>query len=105
MMRPGCRIAAAGLAALLASACGPDTGFVEIKILPGFAIPTLAIDKEPLALKSGTAILRRKVGPAKLEADRRGNLVAFCDFTVRKNRITTVSVSSTGRELHCRVQS
>lgn len=104
-MRRGCHMAAAGFAAILVAGCGSDTGFVEIKILPGFAVPALSIDKEPLALKSGTVILRRKIGSAKLETDSRGNLIAFCDFTIRKNRITTVSVSSTGRELRCRVQS
>jgi hypothetical protein len=98
-------MAAGGLAALLSAACEPDTGFVEVKIMPGYTLPTLAIDKQPLALKSGAVILRRKVGPAKLEAERSGNHFPFCDFAVRKNRITTVSVYATGRELHCNVQS
>lgn len=97
-------MAAGGVAAMLLAACDPGEGFVEVKILPGYAVPALAIGQERLALKSDTMILRRKVGPAKLEAERNGKLVAFCDFEVRKNRITTVSVSSTGRELRCRVQ-
>lgn len=98
-------MAAAGLAATLVAACEPDTGFVEIKMQPGYVVPGLAIDKQPLALKSGTTILRRTVGAAKLAADRSGNLVPFCDFAVRKNRITTVSVYATGRELRCVVQT
>lgn len=98
-------MAAGGLAALLSAACEPDTGFVEVKIMPGYTVPALAIDRQPLALKSGAVILRRRVGSAKLEADRSGHLFPFCDFAVRKNRITTVSVYSTGRELHCKVQS
>jgi hypothetical protein len=104
MMRRVARMAACGLVAIGVAACDPDTGFAEIKVQPGYTLPALAIDKEPLALKTGTVILRRKVGAAKLHADRGGNLVAFCDFAVRKNRITTVSVYSTGRELHCNVQ-
>lgn len=103
-MRRGLSLAACGLAAIGLAACDPDTGFAEIKVQPGYTVPALAIDKQPLAVKTGTVLLRRRVGSAKLEADRGGNLVAFCDFAVRKNRITTVSVYSTGRELHCNVQ-
>lgn len=97
---------AAAAAALLIAACEPagGRGFVEIKILPGYTIPQLAIESELIDLKSDTTVLQRKVGSARLQADRNGQLITFCEFQVRKNRITSVAVSSTGRDLRCRVK-
>jgi hypothetical protein len=97
---------AAAVAALLLAACEPEggMGFVEIKILPGYSVPQLAIEAELIDLKSDTTVLQRKVGSARLQADRNGQLITFCEFQVLKNRITSVSISSTGRDLRCRVK-
>jgi hypothetical protein len=44
--------------------------------------------------KNGTAVLRQRVGTAKLATPAGGGQMAvLCDIVVRKNRITTVTIS------------
>jgi hypothetical protein len=88
-------------------ACRPtgDTGYVEIKTVPAAAaMPTaLYLDAEKLApIKKGSAVLRQPVGTMKLQADGIGGArAALCDVVVRKNRITTVTISVLERPPRC----
>jgi hypothetical protein len=100
------RAALAGALALLALAgCGRDgnMGYVEIKTVPSSArAPALYIDADKLdALKNGTTVLRQPVGTAKLQVDGEGGKVTLCQVAVRKNRITTVTISALDRPPRC----
>jgi hypothetical protein len=93
-------------AVLLAlAACKQDTGYVEIKVAPGFIVPPLVLGAARIdPAKSASTVLREKVGAAKLEYERDGRRVPFCDFEVRKNRIVTVAVTAFGRDPRCKVE-
>ncbi|HXW39778.1 MAG TPA: hypothetical protein VEK75_01145, partial [Xanthobacteraceae bacterium] len=92
-----------GVSALIAgaviAACRPggDSGYVEIKTVPVAPLTQTAlyIDATKLApIKNGSAILHERVGTLKLQADGvGGSLAPICDIVVRRNRITTVTVS------------
>jgi hypothetical protein len=91
---------AAGLA--LAACNGKDSGYVEIKTVPVANNATLYLDSVKLdPLKNGATVLRQNVGTAKLAADGPGGRIALCDLVVRKNRITTVTVSVFERPPRC----
>jgi hypothetical protein len=104
------------LAGLLASAlivgaaiaaCRPtgDVGYVEIKTVPVAPLTRTALylgSTKLAPIKKGTAFLRQRVGTLKLEADGlAGALAPLCDIVVRKNRITTVTVSVLERPPRC----
>ena len=93
-------------AALLAlAACKEAAGYVEIKVAPGFIVPPLVFGATRIdAGKSASTVLRQKVGAARLEYERDGRRVPFCEFEVRKNRIVTVAVSAFGRDPRCKVE-
>jgi len=75
-------------------------------VQPGFVVPPLALGTARLdAAKIGGAVLRQRTGAATLQFERDGKLVPFCEFSVRKNRIVTVTVSAVGRDPRCKVQS
>ncbi len=95
--------AAFALAALAACNIDSGAGYVEIKAGPTSTAPTLYLDTLKLdPLRNGMAILRQKVGPAKLQADGEGGqLAVLCTIVVQKNRITSVTVSTTSRQLRC----
>jgi len=90
---------------LALAACQEDTGYVEIKVAPGFIVPPLVLGAARVdTTKAGSTVLREKVGAAKLEYERDGRRVPFCEFDVRKNRIVTVAVSAFGRDPRCKVE-
>jgi hypothetical protein len=93
-------------AVLLALAtCKQDTGYVEIKVVPGFIVPPLVLGAARIdPAKADSTVLREKVGAARLEYERDGRRAPFCDFEVRKNRIVTVAVSAFGRDPRCKVE-
>ena len=104
-VRRGLRAAWAPAVLLALSACKQDTGYVEIKVAPGFIVPPLVLGSVRVdTAKTGSAVLREKVGAARLEYERDGHRVAFCDFAVRKDRIVTVAVSAYGRDPRCKVE-
>ena len=89
-------------------ACRPtgDVGYVQIKTVPVAPVTQAALylDSAKLApIKQGNAILRQPVGTFKLQGAgfAAGALAPLCDIEVRKNRITTVTVSVLERPPRC----
>jgi hypothetical protein len=80
-------------------------GYVEIKTVPTAPLTQAAlyIDAKRLGpIKEGSAILSQPVGTRKLQARGfAGNLTALCKIEVRKDRITTVTISVLERPPHC----
>jgi hypothetical protein len=106
-MLAGATVLAAALAA-----CQPvgDTGYVELKTIPAaisVVQPTFYLDTVRLdPVKKGVAVLRQRVGTAKLAVDSSGgNPALLCEVAVRKNRITTVTVSVLERPLRCQCRT
>jgi hypothetical protein len=89
------------------AACQPtgDVGYVEIKTVPVAPLTQTALylDSTKLApIRKGSAILRQHVGTLKLQADGlAGALAPLCDIVVKKNRITTVTISVLERPPRC----
>lgn len=91
--------------ALALAACKVDNsvGYVEIKLVPGSIATPLYLDTARLEpIRNGTAVLRQKVGTAKLQVDGDGPAAALlCNVVVQKNRITSVTISVSNRQLRC----
>jgi hypothetical protein len=107
MLRITGTLTGACLTALALVACNPrgDVGYVEIKTVPVAPVTqaTLYMDATKLdPIKRGAAVLRQQVGTRKLSADGLGGqLSPICDVVVKKNRITTVTVSVLERPPRC----
>ena len=90
---------------LALAACSIDhsVGYVEIKTVPSTAAMALYLDSVKLEpFRNGTAVLRQRVGTAKLQIDTdSGQLVALCSVVVQKNRITSVTILLSARQLRC----
>jgi hypothetical protein len=79
-------------------------GYVEIKAIPPSASIPLYLDQAKLEpLRNGNAVLRQKVGTAKLQTDMdgAGHMALLCNIEVKKNRITSVTVSVMSRQPRC----
>jgi len=100
-------IASAVIVGAAIAACRPtgDVGYVEIKTVPVAAATQTALYLDSIKLapiRKGSAILRQGVGTRKLQADWvAGSLAPLCDIVVKKNRITTVTVSVLERPPRC----
>jgi hypothetical protein len=105
MRRAMVTAAATALMAALTSGCVPerDVGYVEIKTFPSSAVPVLYLDTTKLdPIRNGVAVLRQQVGTAKLQTESAGGSPAhLCDIVVRKNRLTSVTVSVLERPPRC----
>lgn len=101
-------LSAAGLA-LLVTACDlpSDTGFIEIKTVPATApSPSLYLGAVKLApINKGTAVLRQRTGTARLETEGFGGHALLCEVEVKKNRITTVTLSLAERPPRCQCRN
>ena len=104
------RFAGASFAALALSACNfeSDTGFIEIKTVPislATVLPLYLGSEKLDTLKKGNAVLRQRVGTARLQIEAgNGSLAPLCDLVVKKNRITTVTISSLERPPRCQCE-
>jgi hypothetical protein len=103
---------AVGLAlAALLSACTEQegTGYVEVKLTPpGTASQfVILLDRQQIrSTNSGPIVLRRNVGHARLELERRKDeRVTLCDLAVKKNRITSVTVHFQNGTLRCYIEA
>jgi len=96
-------------AAITAWRPAADVGYVEIKTVPVAPVTQTAlyIDSAKLApIKKGTAILRQPTGTLKLQVDgAAGSLALLCDIVVKRNRITTVTVSVLERPPRCQCRN
>jgi hypothetical protein len=95
-------LAALGVVGLVAAGC-TDFGYVELKTVPGSARPVLYIDGERVEPpRDGVAVLRQAVGARKLQSGSGpGQFSVLCEIVVRKDRITTVTVSVLERPPRC----
>jgi hypothetical protein len=106
-------LAAAALAAasLTLGGCNfpADTGYVEIRTVPvaSSASPSLYLDTVKLdPVRKGVAVLKQRIGTVKLATDAGGGQLApICDIVVKKNRITTVTVSVLDRPPRCQCRN
>lgn len=107
-MRPllaGTAGVAVGAMALALANCNPGTGYVQIKVVPGFIVPPLVLGTTRIdTSRSDGTVLRERVGPATLAYERYGERVPFCQFAIRKDRIVTIAVSAYGRDPRCKVE-
>ena len=100
-------LASAMLVGAAIVACRPtgDVGYVEIKTVPAASYPQteLYLDSTKLApINKGDTILSQPVGTLRLEANGfAGTLTPLCRIVVRKNRITTVTISVLERPPRC----
>jgi hypothetical protein len=94
---------ALGLLAVSAAGC-QEFGYVEVKAVPvtGRA-PALFLDSERVQPPaSGTSVLRQATGTRKLQSQAAGGQMSvMCEILVRKDRITTVTVSTLDRPPRC----
>jgi len=92
------------LTAVALASCGDSgAGYIEIKSAPPSAAIPLYLDSVKLEpLRNGNALLRQKVGVSKLQTDGDGGYLAvLCSIDVRKNRITSVTISALARQPRC----
>jgi hypothetical protein len=88
-------------------ACRPsgDVGYVEIKTVPAAPVTQAALylNSTRLApIRQGSALLRQRVGTLKLQAEVFGGAKApLCDIEVKKDRITSVTISVLERPPRC----
>jgi hypothetical protein len=103
-------LALAGVALGLA-ACQPtgDVGYVEIRTVPvltNVAGPTFYLDTYKVeSPKKGNAVLAQRVGTVKLATDGAGGQLLLCEIAVKKNRITTVTISVLERPPRCQCRN
>ena len=100
-----------GLALLLPALAGcigdSDVGYVEIRTVPvamgmQSALYLNSVKLDPI--RNGVAVLREPVGSTDLQmGSDGGSLATLCSVTVRKNRLTTVTVSVLSRPPRCQI--
>ena len=92
-------------AAIVACRPSSEVGYVEIKTVPvtPLASSSLYLDSTKLeAIKKGSTVLRQPVGTLKLQSDGfAGTLTDLCNIEVRKDRITSVTISVLDRPPRC----
>ena len=96
----------AALGALLLAGCVDNgTGYVELKTVPGTArLPALYLESNKVDAKPGTTVLRQAVGTARLQTDGGEGKILLCNVVVKKNRITTVTLSPLERPPRCQCE-
>ena len=100
-------LASAAIVGAVIVACRPsgDVGYVEIKTVPAAPVTQAALylDSTRLApIRQGSALLRQRVGTLKLQAEVFGGAKApLCDIEVKKDRITSVTISVLERPPRC----
>ena len=107
MRRAAGLLASAAIVGGVIVACRPsgDVGYVEIKTVPAAPVTQAALylDSTRLApIRQGGALLRQRVGTLKLQAEVFGGAKApLCDIEVKKDRITSVTISVLERPPRC----
>jgi hypothetical protein len=109
-MRVIAAIIGAVAAGFALAACNPpgDAGYIEIRTVPATATRSASFYLDALKLEpaqKGVTVLTQRPGTAKLTAEVAGGRELLCDIVVRKNRITTVTVSVLERPPRCQCQN
>jgi hypothetical protein len=82
-----------------------DIGYVQINTVPITALMPAQLYFDTIKLspvKNGSALLRQSTGTLTLRSDGYGNtLVPLCQIEVKKDRITTVTISILERPPRC----
>jgi hypothetical protein len=100
-------LASAAVVAGIIAACRPggDVGYVQFNTVPAAPMTAAALYLDSTRvgpIRQGSALLRQRVGTLKLEADAFGGARApICEIVVKRNRITTVTVSVLERPPRC----
>jgi hypothetical protein len=100
-------LAGAAIVGAVIVACRPssDIGYVEINTVPAAPVAQAALylgSTKLAPIKQGTALLRQHVGTLKLQAEPfSGAKAPICDIEVKKDRITSVTVSVLERPPRC----
>jgi hypothetical protein len=100
-------LAGMAVASLVIAACHPlgDSGYVQINTVPVAPITRSALYLAATKLdpiRQGSALLRQPVGMLTLAADTFGGAQApLCSIEVKKDRITTVTISVLERPPRC----
>jgi hypothetical protein len=101
-------VAGACIALQALAGCNPqgDVGYVEIKTVPAsssVSAPSFYLDRVKLdPFRKGGAIIKQSVGTAPLAIDGGGGeMYRLCEVVVKKNRITSVTVSVMERPPRC----
>jgi hypothetical protein len=103
-------LALAGVGLVLAG-CDPnsDVGYVELKTVPAMtnvAQPPLYLDSVKLEpFRKGAAVLTHRVGTTRLATDGAGGQLVLCEIIVKKNRLTSVTVSILERPPRCQCRN
>lgn len=101
--------AAITLLALFLAGCNvtEPVGYVEVKrtfpLGPNDIYRLNGVALEELR-RSGSVVVKQKIGPVQLVLDRGGVISPLCDFTLGKNRIATVLVNVVEGKLRCGLQ-
>jgi hypothetical protein len=104
-------VAALAVLAVSVGGCelGRGAGYVEIRTVPTTLGPPVAFYLDAVKLdplRKGSAVLRQNIGTHKLAiATPSGAAMPLCDVVVKKNRITTVTVSLLDRPPRCQCRS
>ena len=104
---PAAAAIVAGCLAIVVGACSNDTGYVEIRTSPTSlgGLPLLYLGTMKVEPRNGATVLRQPVGTMQLQGDLGGQMILLCDVVVRKNRITTVTVSLADRPPRCQCRT
>jgi hypothetical protein len=100
-------LASGAIVGAVTVACQPSggIGYVEIKTVPAAPVTQAALylgSTKLAPITQGTALLRQHVGTLKLQAEAFGGAKApLCDIEVKKDRITTVTISVLERPPRC----
>lgn len=91
---------------MVVGACSDDTGYVEVRTSPAsLSGPLLYLGTTKLEPRNGATLLRQPVGTTQLQGETGGQMILLCDVVVRKNRITTVTVSLVDRPPRCQCRT
>lgn len=85
-----------------------ETGFVEVKrnFVTLAAGDVLALNANPLDLGNRTSlVVQQPSGTASIQVKHGETSRKLCEFTVRRNRVVTVTLAAANGSLRCSVQS
>lgn len=104
--RVGGVLASVALVGAAVVACHPGgVGYVEIKTVPVAAVTQTALYLDSTRLdpiRQGSALLQQPTGTLTLQADSFGGALApICNIVVKRDRITTVTISVLERPPRC----